>query len=109
MSKKENAPDSFRAQVEEHGQIIQTMVSIATITGYGAGCVAAHTRPVAKAIRTKLGALVPEGIKLAAHAARHAKIMGVEEESFRMAGRATARAARNAKAAGAAAWQAATA
>ena len=101
-------PAGFRQQVAAKGALTRTLVSIAVFTGYGTGTVSAHTRPVVKAIKAKIADLAPEGLLYACHAYVEGKEIGHEEESFRMARRQAAKAARASKAAGAAAFAGAT-
>ena len=104
MSKKEQSR-SFREQLAEHGELVQTLVSVAVFTGYGVGSAKAHARPILKRLGAKLSELTPGSIKIIGHAYRHAVELGLEEESFRKAERATARAAHQTAKAAKAAWQ----
>ena len=108
MSKNEQH-QSFREQVAEHNVVVKTIVSLAVFTGYGAGTVKAHTQPMLRRIGNKLSELTPESAKVIGHAYRSAVKLGLEEESFRKAERAAARAARQTVNAAKAAWQGITA
>ena len=106
---KNEQPQSFREQIEGHNVLVTTLVSIAVITGYGAGTVKAHTRPMLRRIGTRLYELTPESAKVIGHAYRQGVLLGLEEENFRRAERAAVRAARHAAKAAKAAWQGMTA
>ena len=88
---------SFREQVEAKGRLVQTLVSLAVITGYGVGYVRAHTDPVCAVVSSKLKSLVPEGLRMASHAYHHAKLDSKEEETLKMTKRAVQRAWRRGK------------
>ena len=90
---KHEQPQSLREQLEGHNAFVRTLVSIAVITGYGAGTVKAHIRPKLRRIGAKFAGPTPGSITILSHGYRQGVLLGLEEENFRRAERAAARAA----------------
>lgn len=92
MSKHEQS-QSLREQLKGHNALVRTLVSIAVITGYGAGTVKAHTRPKVRRIGATPSGPPPGSIKILSEGYRQGVLLGLAEENFRRAERAAARAA----------------
>jgi len=101
---KTEEPASFREQVEAKGRLVQTLVSLAIVSGAGVGFVRAHTDPVFTAVTDKLKGMVPESLVMAGHAYHHAKLDSKAEETAAMVKRAAARTWRRGKEAAKAAF-----
>jgi hypothetical protein len=84
----------FSDECRKQGSLTHFFAGVSVMMGYGVGTVSAHTRPMCAAIKAKLHELTPQSVKLVCRAYAEGKAMGLEEESFRIAERATIKAAK---------------